>query len=351
MKKSIILYFIIGAEAVIITLLLFQYVKNNSNDISTEVSILDPGFRVQSTEPALTASETVTEAKTQLSEITTVTCITTVPETTTAPVSSTSDISDDDTSDEEKPEKIIIHDNGNTAVEYPYIDAPLNNYDFSGLVTEDRKRKMYYEEGEKKALFGIDVSQYQGDVDWNRVRDDGVEFVIARAGYRGYETGKLNADKRFLEYASGVKNAGMKLGVYYYSQAVNAAEASEEADFVIKLLEDNNITPDMPVVFDWEFVLDEDPARTDGLDKDILNECCEAFCSKVSEKGYDTLYYTNIKDALFRYDMNRLSKYGMWLAEYSGATDFVYDFKMWQYSCSGLIDGIESLVDLNLWFQ
>lgn len=350
MKKSIILYFIIGAEAVIITLLLFQYVKNNSNDISTEVSMLDPGFRVQSTEPAATESETVTKAITQVSEITTVTSITTVPETTPAPVISTADISDDETSAEEKPEKIIIHDNGNTTVEYPYIDAPLNSYDFSGLVTDDRKRKMYYEDGEKKALFGIDVSQYQGDVDWSRVRDDGVEFVIARAGYRGYETGKLNADKKFLEYASGVKEAGIKFGVYYYSQAVNSEEAAEEAEFVIKLLEENNITPDMPVVYDWEFVQDEDPARTDGMDKGVLNECCDVFCSKISEKGYETLYYTNITDALFRYDMNRLDKYGMWLAEYAPSTDFIYDFRMWQYSCSGIIDGIESLVDLNLWF-
>lgn len=349
MKKSIILYFIIGAEAVIITFLLFQYIKSNSNDLSTEVSISDSGFRVQSTEPVVTSvSELKTEVTTGLPEITSVTEEASVTECTT--ISAVKTDMSDDISAENMQEKIIIHDNGNTLVEYPYIDAPLNSYDFSGLVTEDRKRKMYYEDGEKKALFGIDVSQYQGDVDWNKVRNDGVEFVIARAGYRGYETGKLNTDKKFLEYAAGIRESGMKLGVYYYSQAVNAAEAEEEADFVIKLLEDNNIEPDMPVIFDWEFVQDEDPARTDGLDKDILNECCEAFCSKISEKGYETLYYSNITEALFRYDMNRLGKYGMWLAEYSASTDFIYDFRMWQYSCSGLVDGIESLVDLNLWF-
>jgi len=349
LKKSIILYFIIGAEAVIITFLLFQYIKSNSNDLSTEVSISDPGFRVQSTEPVVTSvSELKTEVTTGLPEITSVTEEASVTECTT--ISAVKTDMSDDISAENMQEKIIIHDNGNTLVEYPYIDAPLNSYDFSGLVTEDRKRKMYYEDGEKKALFGIDVSQYQGDVDWNKVRNDGVEFVIARAGYRGYETGKLNTDKKFLEYAAGIRESGMKLGVYYYSQAVNAAEAEEEADFVIKLLEDNNIEPDMPVIFDWEFVQDEDPARTDGLDKDILNECCEAFCSKISEKGYETLYYSNITEALFRYDMNRLGKYGMWLAEYSASTDFIYDFRMWQYSCSGLVDGIESLVDLNLWF-
>lgn len=249
-------------------------------------------------------------------------------------------------------EKIIIHENGNNIVEYPYIDAPLHDYDFSRLTTDERKKKMYYDEnGEKAAVFGIDVSQYQGNVDWNRVKADGVDFAVLRLGYRGYETGKICDDSKFLDYVEGTKAAGIDIGVYFYSQAVNAAEAVEEADYILNTIAENNIHVSYPIVFDWEFVQDEDPARTDDLSSELINECCIAFCEKIRSAGYETMFYANITDSLFKYDLTKVSKYGLWLAEYSKETDYIYDFDMWQYSCSGLIDGIDSLVDLNLWFK
>lgn len=246
--------------------------------------------------------------------------------------------------------KIIIHDNGNSTVEYPDIEAPKNTYDFSELVTDDKKKKMLYKDGEQVAVFGIDVSQYQGNVDWNRVKADGVEFAILRLGYRGYETGNIKDDSRFLDYVRGTSEAGIDIGVYFYSQAINEAEAKEEAEYVLNVIRENNIELKYPVVFDWEFVQDEDPARTDNLSSEKINACCKTFCRTIKAAGYDTMFYANITDALFKYDLTQVSEYGLWLAEYSRETDFIYDFDMWQYSCSGLIDGIDSLVDLNLWF-
>lgn len=329
MKKRIPLYIIIAIESIAICILLFQNIsiKNNTYDV---IAGGDP-LQFDNSSQKDTFTDPIQTTNSQNSN-------------------DSEKVIEQENESGSMIEKIIIHDNGTQTVEYPYIDAPLNKYDFSNLITDDKKKKMYYENNEPAAKFGIDISQYQGNIDWNKVKNEGVEFAILRAGYRGYETGLLKTDSKFIEYVQGAKSVDIGIGVYFYSQAVNENEAIEEADYVINLLHENNITPDYPVVYDWEFVLDEDPARTDLLDKNMINACCIAFCERIKNAGYTPMYYTNITNALFKYDMPRLSGYGMWLAEYAKSTDFIYDFDMWQYSCSGLIDGIDSLVDLNLYF-
>jgi len=245
---------------------------------------------------------------------------------------------------------VYIYDNGIDVIEYPEIEGALfNDYDMSLLETDEKKHKALFDQnGNKRSRFGIDVSSYQQNIDWQAVKADGVEFAMLRIGYRGYETGQLCEDKYFRRNLEGAKAADIDTGVYFFSQAITEAEAAEEADYVISLLAETNAELEMPVVFDWEFPTDEDPARTEGLSGDVQTACCRAFCDKIREAGYEPMYYSTINTAIFRYDMGVLSDIPLWLAEYKADTSFVYDYRMWQYSCSGVVDGIEGLVDLNI---
>ncbi|MGN0666349.1 MAG: glycoside hydrolase family 25 protein [Huintestinicola sp.] len=244
----------------------------------------------------------------------------------------------------------VIFDNGIDQIEYPVIEgATLNDYNMELLEINDKKRKVLYNEnGEKRSRFGIDVSSYQGKIDWNAAAADGVEFAIIRAGYRGYETGSLNEDKYFRRNIEGAKAAGIDTGVYFYSQALNEEEALEEADFLLSLLNESGADISLPVVFDWEFPTDEDPARTDNMTAEAQILCCKAFCDRIKSAGYDPMYYATVNTALFRYDMGELSDYSLWIAEYGERTAFTYDYAIWQYSCSGVVDGIDALTDLNI---
>lgn len=245
---------------------------------------------------------------------------------------------------------VYMYDDGITLLEYPAIEGvTMNDFDMSLLETDDRKHKALFDkEGNKRTRFGIDVSSYQMNIDWNAVAADDVEFAFIRIGYRGYETGQLCEDKYFRRNIEGATAAGIDRGVYFFSQAITPEEAKEEAEYVISILNDCNAELTLPIVFDWEFPTDEDPARTDDLDGDTQTECCIAFCEAVKAAGYEPMYYSTINTAVFRYDMSRLTDYPIWIAEYTPEAHFVYDYKMWQYSCSGVVSGIEGFVDLNI---
>lgn len=247
-------------------------------------------------------------------------------------------------------ETICIYDNGIDTIEFPPVEgAELNDYDMKNLAAYEGKRKALFDgKGMKISRFGIDISSYQTDIDWEKAAADSVEFAIIRLGYRGYETGKITEDRYFRRNMEGANDAGIDIGVYFYSQAITPEEAAEEAAYVIQTLSETDIPITMPVVFDWEFPTDEDPARTDGISGEIQTACCMAFCEKISAAGYSPMYYATINTALFRYDMGALP-YPIWIAEYAPECGFVYDYAMWQYSCSGVVDGIEGLVDLNLY--
>ncbi|MDD6991321.1 MAG: glycoside hydrolase family 25 protein [Oscillospiraceae bacterium] len=246
---------------------------------------------------------------------------------------------------------VYIYDNGIEKIEYPEINgAVFNDYDMNLLETDEKKHKTLFDEsGNKRSRFGIDVSSYQQNIDWQAVKADGVEFAILRIGYRGYETGQLTEDKYFRRNLEGAKAAGIETGVYFFSQALTSEEALEEAEYVINLLAETGAELAFPVVFDWEFPTDEDPARTDGMAGEIQTVCCRVFCDRIKEAGYEPMYYSTINTAIFRYDMGELSDIPLWLADYNRTCNFTYDYKMWQYSCSGVVDGIEGLVDFNIW--
>ena len=193
---------------------------------------------------------------------------------------------------------------------------------------------------------GIDVSYHQGKIDWEQVAASGVKFAMIRVGYRGYGTGKLVEDERYLENITGALNAGLDVGVYFFSQALNVEEAIEEADFLLERIAEHNIT--MPVVFDWEPVSDE--ARTANMDPRTLTDCCLAFCEYMEEKGYTPMSYFNTYQSRNDIYIKELERWPYWLALYKNRMTFPYEVEMWQYTCTGRVPGIAGDVDINLYF-
>ena len=227
-------------------------------------------------------------------------------------------------------------------------DVEKNGYDFDGFSTTGDGFVMYEDGGRTTTMQGIDVSYYQGDIDWNKVAASGIEFAIIRMGYRELgAAGVLATDKKFAEYMEGAAAAGLKVGVYFFSQAVNVKEAEEEAAYVLNAIKGYDVT--FPVVFDWE-VISSKETRTQDVPGETLTEMAKAFCEKVTEAGYEPMVYLNQSQGMLEYDMSEIDSYGLWYAQYGDEPGFYYDFDIWQYSEEGQVDGIEGNVDLNLCF-
>lgn len=230
-----------------------------------------------------------------------------------------------------------------------FTDVPKHTYDYSGLVLENG-RYTYSENGEIISKTGIDVSYHQGEIDWHRVAADGIDFAILRVGYRGYESGALNIDENFHTYIKGALDAGIDVGVYFFSQAVTTEEAIEEANFVMEQIQGYEIK--FPVVFDWE-IMESEIARTNETAPYTVTACAAAFCDTISDGGYKPMVYGSRRFALLKLDMSKLAEYDFWYAEYKdghNAPLYPYDFKIWQYASDGKVDGINGDVDLNICF-
>lgn len=193
---------------------------------------------------------------------------------------------------------------------------------------------------------GIDVSDHQGDIDWQQVAEAGVDFAMIRIGYRGYGkgTGNIVADSHARANYQGAKENGIRVGVYFFSQAISPVEVMEEARFVLDAIRDWEI--DMAVVYDWEYV--KDTARTAHINAHQLTAYSRIFCTVMKEKGYDTMVYFNRHQAARRLKLGELEEFPFWLAMYQQEMNYPYKVEMWQYTDSGKIPGIEGNVDLNI---
>lgn len=227
----------------------------------------------------------------------------------------------------------------------PYETLPLNTYDPDRFTTENGLKR--YESQDITGIPGIDVSSYQQEIDWQQVRDAGVEFAVIRLGYRGYSTGKLDLDDRFLENMEGAIDAGIGVGVYFFSQALTEEEAVEEAEFVLNWVRGYELS--YPIVFDWEEV--DAKARTDEMNMLLLTSCALAFCERIEQAGYTAAVYFNQAYGYQQLNLPSLKDHVFWLAAYEEAPTFHYDFQMWQYTNQGTVPGIGGPVDLNIYFQ
>lgn len=223
-----------------------------------------------------------------------------------------------------------------------------HDYNLDNIKSEYQKKVYYDENGNVISKFGIDISYHQKNIDWQLLKDEGIDFVMLRIGYRGYESGDLFIDKKFDEYISAAQQIGIDVGVYFFSQSLNTAESVEEAEFVIDILKNYHIS--YPVAYDWEPVLDEGSRTPDDTFPE-MTECCVAFCNKIKEAGYTAIVYANRNQAMQHYDLQQITGFDLWLAEYMDEPMYPYEFTMWQYSCDGRLKGIPERVDLNICFK
>lgn len=197
---------------------------------------------------------------------------------------------------------------------------------------------------------GIDVSKYQGVIDWNKVKSDGVEFAIIRVGYRGYTTGKLVNDEYFISNIVGAKAAGIKVGVYIFSQAITEKEAVEEAEYVLNQIADYEL--DLPVVIDYEYVSNGEGRLYNAyLSVEQATAICKAFCRRVENAGYTGMVYANSSMLKYQLDADSISnEYKIWLAHYTSQTNYSGEYDFWQYTSSGSVNGINGRVDCNFYY-
>ncbi len=217
-------------------------------------------------------------------------------------------------------------------------------YDWTNLLWSGNQ--VSYEDETYTSRLGIDVSYYQGEIDWQKVKDAGVTFAFIRIGYRGYgESGVLCEDTRALENITGAQRAGLDVGVYFFSQAVNEEEALEEAEFVLEKLQ--GIELELPVVYDPESILDDD-ARTDNVSGEQFTKNTIVFAERIREAGYEAMIYSNMLWEAFEFQLEDLSDLEIWYADYEEIPQTPYHFTFWQYTNSGSIDGIDGVVDLDI---
>ena len=198
----------------------------------------------------------------------------------------------------------------------------------------------------KGGAIGIDVSKYQKDIDWQKVKASGVEYAIIRAGYRGSSTGVLVKDPYFDKNIVGASEAGIKLGVYFFTQAINSEEAAEEAYAVASLIGAEEL--DLPVYLDVEGS-GSAAGRADGLDIATRTENIRVFCRTLNSLGYKAGFYANKNWLTNKIDTAQLSDYDIWLAQYRAPEpDYQGRYSIWQYTSKGTVDGITGFVDLDL---
>ncbi|MDO4566010.1 MAG: glycoside hydrolase family 25 protein [Oscillospiraceae bacterium] len=224
----------------------------------------------------------------------------------------------------------------------------LNSIDRDGFsAVEGTSFKTYTMPDGSEALAGIDVSVFQGDIDWAAVRAAGIDFAIIRAGLRGYESGTVFEDENLETNLKGATEAGMPIGVYFYSQAATEAEAVEEAEFVLERIEGYEIS--WPVVFDMEEV-NSSTSRTLALSAAQKTDIAIAFCERVKQAGYTPMIYGNMRWFAENMELDRLEDYDKWFAQYFSRPHYPYEYTIWQYTHTGAVDGISGNVDLNIAF-
>ena len=242
---------------------------------------------------------------------------------------------------------VYYHDGG-----YQFVpinpNLPAFPYSKEGINVMASKEIQYVENNEVVSVKGIDISKYQENVDWEKVAASGVEFAMIRVGIRGYGTGEIVLDGTFETNMEGATKEGIDVGVYFFSQAVNEAEAIEEANFVLEQIAPYPVT--YPIVLDVEEV-DDSAARTAKLTQEERTKCAVAFLETIRNAGYTPMIYGNLKSFFHMLDFEQVKDYERWFAFYDTDIYFPYDVSIWQYTDKGQVDGIKGNVDLNIMFQ
>ncbi len=251
--------------------------------------------------------------------------------------------------------KILQAQNAATTVPYYVEDVQghvIRNYQVNtaawntDLFLKTGNGRMVYNDTNIIAYTGIDVSSYQEEIDWQAVKNDGITFAFIRVGYRGYGSeGKICEDEMFKRNIQSALNAGLQVGVYFFSQAISVEEALEEAEFTLELVKGYPLS--YPIVFDWERYSITD-SRTYNTESEVITACAKAFCDRIMQAGYRPMIYLNCDLGYYDYDLETLSGYDCWLAQYNDKPTYYYHYTIWQYTKSGTVAGINGTVDMNI---
>lgn len=226
-------------------------------------------------------------------------------------------------------------------------ELELNTLDKANLNILESGEFQYLTDGQVISHKGIDVSSHQGNIDWNLVAQDGVEFAIIRVGYRGYGSeGRLVVDEKFEDNIKGAKAAGIKVGVYFFSQAINETELLEEANLVLEQIAPYSI--ECPVVYDVEKT--SAAGRMNAISVEDRTHLTQLFCQTIENSGYKPMIYHNTEMGALLINIAELENYDKWYASYNDQMFYPYEYKIWQYSDKGKIQGISTDVDLNISF-
>ncbi len=233
--------------------------------------------------------------------------------------------------------KYFYTSEGNAVTGEQVISGAKYTFDANGKLTSEGGQNTNTGDG----TLGIDVSKWNGTIDWQKVKNAGVSFAIIRVGYRGSSKGSMIDDSKFKDNIAGAQAAGIKVGVYFFSQAVNEVEAVEEASMVIDRLKGYSLS--YPVYLDVE----KSGGRGDGIDKDMRTAVCKAFCQTITNAGYRAGVYSNKNWLTEKIDASQLSGYSIWCAHYADKCGYTGSYSMWQYTDRGTVDGISGNVDLD----
>lgn len=221
-------------------------------------------------------------------------------------------------------------------------------------VSNDKPKQQAYSFG-KEVAQGIDVSEHNGEIDWEMVKET-QDFAFIRVGYRGYGNGEIVEDKYARENLKNAEKAGIPVGVYFYTQALDEKEAEKEADFVYSIIKKYKV--DLPVIIDFEFPVDSDGnavGRMNDVDNDREKntEIINTFIKKIQERGYIGGVYGSSSVLHREINMKSLDRQAfVWVADYNDRVTFNVDYTVWQYTETGKCDGVSSkYVDLNYWYQ
>ena len=228
------------------------------------------------------------------------------------------------------PERVVYKDEDGKYVFDPVI---------SGL-----KRNKYNWSIKMNAVRGIDVSKYQGTIDWKKVSQDNVKFAMIRVGYRGWESGKNTMDERFKTNIEGALSNGIPVGVYFVTKAITPEEGREEAEWIIKTIKPYNVT--WPVAMDFEGLQGEKD-RTRDLTPQMRTEVIIAFCETLKEAGYTPMIYGSVGTLMTDMNITKLDDYDKWFAQYFNEPHFPYAMTIWQATNEGSVDGIRGDVDID----
>ncbi|WP_342760009.1 glycoside hydrolase family 25 protein [Kineothrix sedimenti] len=229
----------------------------------------------------------------------------------------------------------------------PYLEK--NIYDFTNLTMKSDKMA-YYQEGKSVSYLGADVSKYNEEIDFASLKGAGIDFVMIRLGARGYGSGQIVLDEKFADNIVKASEAGLDIGIYFFSQAITSDEAIEEANFVIQNLQNlSNYKITYPIAFDMEYVKN-DTARIEALSRDQKTTIAKAFLDTIKNAGYKPMVYGTKEWLIKQVDLTKLTGYDIWLSQQEDVPDYPYQFQMWQYTLEGKVSGITGDIDLNISF-